>query len=387
MNHDRFTVLKQFFTACSEFIPQVLTYDELDARLTKAGFGKEFREEYLHPPAAADLHLHSNYSDGKHFPRHLVWLAKLLRLRAACLADHDNISGLEEFVVEGEKTGVKVWAGVELAGGRPGFEILVYFPATASFLEYLRSEDSAELRAVLLKRQEEVHSQTMKVMKEFNSFLRSLGKTDLLTEKEVGDWYSGVPPFYPGTLCVLLLKRLSEEERKTFGVSNPREVNTKFATPVLKKLKTVSGDVLSETLRLIKNLKKQSFPSLAVLAHPAELISKGKMSLAEIEELLTDLAINKGIDGMEVNNSRDGEAESEEWLRMWQRVRRQVKLCNNTEIYAFGFSSDFHVLNPGKEAGEFTLGYGVLDEDHPQGNLKPPCRWEEFTAELPGYIL
>ena len=46
------------------------------------------------------------------------------------------------------------------------------------------------------------------------------------------------------------------------------------------------------------------------------------------------------------------------------------------------FSSDFHVLNPGRAHGEITLGYGLLDEDHPNGNLRPQTTIEELLDKL-----
>ena len=46
----------------------------------------------------ADLHVHSNISDGIHSPSELVELAANLELGALALTDHDTIDGRYEFL-------------------------------------------------------------------------------------------------------------------------------------------------------------------------------------------------------------------------------------------------------------------------------------------------
>jgi len=62
-----------------------------------------------------DLHLHSLYSDGVLTPAELVAEAAALKLRAIALADHDNVDGVAEALVAGERYGVEVIAAVELS--------------------------------------------------------------------------------------------------------------------------------------------------------------------------------------------------------------------------------------------------------------------------------
>ena len=53
---------------------------------------------HVHKPAAIDLHVHSNRSDGTYSPRQLVDYAMEKGLRAFALTDHDTVDGLDEAV-------------------------------------------------------------------------------------------------------------------------------------------------------------------------------------------------------------------------------------------------------------------------------------------------
>ncbi len=72
----------------------------------------------------ADLHLHSNLSDGLLTPEELVQRAQLVGLGCISLCDHDSTGGVERAVRCGRELGVRVIPGVELGvhmdGGRAG---------------------------------------------------------------------------------------------------------------------------------------------------------------------------------------------------------------------------------------------------------------------------
>lgn len=61
-----------------------------------------------------DLHTHTTASDGRIRPGDLVIKAKKIGLSALAITDHDTVSGIEEAVNEGQKTGVEVIPGIEL---------------------------------------------------------------------------------------------------------------------------------------------------------------------------------------------------------------------------------------------------------------------------------
>jgi len=65
--------------------------------------------------AWADLHTHSDYSDGVLAPAALVQAAQQAGLKALALTDHDTVQGLAEFVTEGMRQGILAIPGLELS--------------------------------------------------------------------------------------------------------------------------------------------------------------------------------------------------------------------------------------------------------------------------------
>lgn len=81
----------------------------------------------------ADLHNHTNASDGEYTPTELVQKGKALRLQAIGVTDHDTLNGLDEAVAAGERFDIQVLTGVEvsLRFRRP------YFTGTLHYLLYI----------------------------------------------------------------------------------------------------------------------------------------------------------------------------------------------------------------------------------------------------------
>lgn len=63
----------------------------------------------------ADLHNHSTASDGEYTPSELVLQARKMGLKAIALTDHDTIAGLDEAIVAGHESGIKVIPGIEIS--------------------------------------------------------------------------------------------------------------------------------------------------------------------------------------------------------------------------------------------------------------------------------
>ncbi|NLU41622.1 MAG: PHP domain-containing protein [Firmicutes bacterium] len=366
------------------------------SRLKQRGYDSERIQRLIKPRVDADLHVHSNHSDGDMPPRRLVWLARVMRLKALAICDHDNVSGIEEAVREGERVGLKVIPGVEFQTGRAGLEILCYFPDTDVFLDWLSKDGSAELREYLLRIQSATHDMTLRVLPAVNSFLTEQGVSsqEMLTREELAEWYEGQEPFYPGTLAVLGLKRLSNRDRDRLGIHDPREFNTKVVTPALKRVRTEANGAgaaavetsIERAFGLIGSVRRQGIRAVSVLAHPKELETKGKMQLSDIRDLLRDLVLEFGLSGVEVNNSRDDRDDTLTWLRFAEEVEREAERTTGRprRLMRFSFSSDFHVLNPGLASGEITMGYGMLDETeaHRSGNLSPVGTFEDLWREM-----
>ena len=71
------------------------------------------------PEARADLHIHSNASDGSEKPADLVKRAAKLGLAAIALTDHDSLQGIEEACRTAEEVGIELIPGVELTAYVP----------------------------------------------------------------------------------------------------------------------------------------------------------------------------------------------------------------------------------------------------------------------------
>lgn len=77
----------------------------------------------------ADLHAHSDRSDGTDAPARVVERAAAAGLTAIALTDHDTTAGLDEAMAAGRRLGVEVIPGLELSTSFEGREthLLAYF--------------------------------------------------------------------------------------------------------------------------------------------------------------------------------------------------------------------------------------------------------------------
>ncbi|MFQ5771069.1 MAG: PHP domain-containing protein [bacterium] len=63
----------------------------------------------------ADLHIHSNHSDGQYSPKAVIDKSLFNNLQAIAIVDHDDISALPEAITYGDEIGLEVITGVELS--------------------------------------------------------------------------------------------------------------------------------------------------------------------------------------------------------------------------------------------------------------------------------
>ncbi|HAP44444.1 MAG: hypothetical protein A2087_03740 [Spirochaetes bacterium GWD1_61_31] len=105
----------------------------------------------------ADMHLHSQYSDGSEWPASLARQAATFRLELACLTDHDTMGGTAEFLQAAREAGLTSFPGVEIdcvdKAIKYKSELLVYFPAgsynhTAELLIGLLQDRRAALETI-----------------------------------------------------------------------------------------------------------------------------------------------------------------------------------------------------------------------------------------------
>jgi len=63
----------------------------------------------------ADLHIHTNHSDGYHSPEDIIEKVKLRGLTTIAITDHDEVSAVPAARAYGETRGIEVLTGVELS--------------------------------------------------------------------------------------------------------------------------------------------------------------------------------------------------------------------------------------------------------------------------------
>jgi hypothetical protein len=72
---------------------------------------------------AADLHLHSHFSDGTYSPEEIVGHARRLGLRAIALTDHDTLEGCARAAAACAQNGIEFLSGTELTAELDGHEV------------------------------------------------------------------------------------------------------------------------------------------------------------------------------------------------------------------------------------------------------------------------
>jgi len=371
------------------------TWTAFAEALAESGLPEARVRQVVDPPVSIDLHTHSTCSDGEVPPRKLAWLARVLGLRAVALTDHDSVAGIRDLFAEAALLGVSAVPGVELSTGRSGLEILVYFPDAGAFFGFLTTPRGRRFVKYLEDKQQAVHEVTLKVLASVNRWLGKQGVPDEahVTEAELDAWYGGRPPYYPGTVAVLGLKRLDGRRRKRLGIHDPRTFNTRVVTPALKRLGAAGGtrtgldEATEEVREELARLDRAGIGAVVVLPHPKELVIKGKMTLGQVARTIRYLTAEARLDGVEVGCARDTEADVRAWREMMDEINAEIEagtLAAPGPLLLASYTSDFHVLAPGRARGEITLAFGLLDErpGRRRGNLRPQTGPDELLEAM-----
>lgn len=104
-----------------------------------------------------DLHTHSIFSDGSLTPEQLVVEAKMAKLTAVALTDHDSVDGLDRFLAACPEHDIRGIPGVEISvdvGGDSTMHMLGYFidhhnPALEKHLAGIRSNREFRNKKIL----------------------------------------------------------------------------------------------------------------------------------------------------------------------------------------------------------------------------------------------
>lgn len=220
--------------------------------------------ENFDPKIKADLHTHTNYSDGHHTPEELILKAKDAGLNYLAITDHDNVDGIEEAIELGKQHDIYIVPGAEISAEHNGKEthILAYFLnyKNEELLDYLKN-----FRKERLKRAE-------KIVVKLNELNIPLKLEDVLLRVK-GNASIGRPHIAIALIEGGLVSSYYDAFNKLIGEDKPAYV---------KKPNISAKDAIS----LINRCGGLSF-----IAHPGKSL-RNNNSLFELIEL--------GIDGIEV---------------------------------------------------------------------------------------
>lgn len=257
----------------------------------------------------SDLHMHTNYSDGRLSAQQLIDMSIKAGISIISITDHDNVNALCEAINYGNDMGIQVIPGVEISADLNGHEIhiLGYFIdyKDQKFLEFLST-----LREKRIQRNEKIVQKLNDLGSkiEFNSILDKVG-----SNTSVGRPHIALELNKEG-----FVNSYYEAFFKYIGDGKPAYV---------KKSNPLSKDVI----RIISELGGLSF-----IAHPAKIVRN---------EMLLEL-IRDGIDGIEVIHP----AHSKEDVEFFISVAAEHFLLTSG-------GSDFHggIKNDHKNFGNFSI--------------------------------
>jgi predicted metal-dependent phosphoesterase TrpH len=263
----------------------------------------------------ADLHTHTNHSDGALTPYELIRKAKEMEVVVLGVTDHDSVNAIEECISIGQELGVEIIPGVELSATVEDREIhiLGYFLdyKNPNLLEYL-----SVFRKDRVKRAE-------RIVEKLNGMNVPLTLDAVL--EQAGDGAVGRPHI----ANALVENGLAESYHAAFS----KYIG--YGRPAYEKKFSVSPD---DAISLINSSRGLSF-----LAHPGKYTTDG---------VLLHL-IKSGLDGIEVIHPS----------HLPEKVQHLRKIVGQYFLLESG-GSDFHGGNRKDEDafGTYTVPVSWVEE-------------------------
>ncbi len=255
----------------------------------------------------ADLHIHSDYSDGNFSPVYLPELAARHGVAALALTDHDTVTGLRPCAKACQQAGIEFVPGIELSCSFEGTEVHVlgyYINAAAPALRELTGQIT-------------LHRQTM--VAELSRRLAEAG-----WPLETADYARAARPFVERVHLARAVKRkYAVEDAQLTSMANPysHDLGAFFLTDP------------ADAVRVIR-----AAGGVAILAHP--WVYKD-VSGADILGKVIERCRPAGLDGLEVSDVKCGPDKANEL--------RQLAAANRWIITA---GSDFHGLPANSGCGQ-----------------------------------
>lgn len=262
----------------------------------------------------ADLHTHTNYSDGFYSPQKLIELALEKDVQIISITDHDSVNGIKDAVRVAEKVGIEIIPGVEISTDIRDTEVHI--------LGYFIDPNNKELEHYLGFFREERFKRARRIVEKLNILGLEITMEDVLEQAE--NSAIGRPHIAQALLSRSQVKSYYEAFDKYLGNSAPAYEKKVHLSP-------------QSAFKIINDAGGLSF-----IAHP------GNMPEILIKEL-----IEAGVDGIEVIHP----SHSPDKVRFYRGIVNEYFLLESG-------GSDFHggKREDNKNFGKFFTLSKVVDQ-------------------------
>jgi len=247
----------------------------------------------------ADLHLHTNFSDGTFTPEELTGHGKRLGFRAMALSDHDTVEGCARMSAACESEGIEFIPATELTAELDGYEVHIL----GYFIDISDSKLLVELSRFQDVRQNRIREMVARIQK-LNVPLREEVVFAVANCRSPGR-----PHVARALVQAGLCSSLDEAFERFLKKGKPAWV------PKCKMSATEAIDLI------------HSAGGIAVLAHPA---------LNNCDDLIPMLA-ECGIDGLECYHTK----------HQWAVAEHYVRMAEQSNLLVTG-GSDCHGMSKGR---------------------------------------
>lgn len=271
---------------------------------------------------ASDLHIHTNFSDGKYSPEEVVAMAKKVGLNYIAITDHDTIDGISDLYENGfyPSGAINIIPGIEMSAASEKNEIHI--------LGYNVDIFNQELTESLVEVGESRWTRFTEIIKKLNDLGYDISETEVLT---VANSSRSISRSHIAR--VLVKKGLFSGVREAFNEVLER------GRPCYVPHFRLSAQRIIEIIH--------DAGGIAVLAHP-KLIYNDKV----VEELL-----DMGMDGIEAYYPEHSDMDTAKFLNMAKK--RNLVITGGSDYH--GIVSRHQI-----ELGEFKL-----DDEYAKKIYKP----------------